>query len=200
MAIWLIATPEEMATYELQTAKHGLKWNDGDMYESEFLKQLRKNVPKFNTHIFTFDKTVERYFRWNFRRRHSYNHVTSIKNILPIADDNIKCCSKNHASCSEKAVLEMAKAMRRALVPFYIPSLVYDHKKFFAECKKLADSDTNAIKAGEHTLKAPFYRTLNLVDLLTPQNDSQHSDQGECEIDEGPEIGSQRFMRADCLA
>ena len=165
----------EKETYARQTKRHGFNWDDGDIYIEEFYDTLLKKIPPKHSQIFAFDRTVLRYFDWSLRKRHGYNNISIMENI-PIVDDASLACVKNHSKthCAQMKLVQKLFAMRPALVPYYVPSVVYNFGRHVQYCKQLEIADNKSIKWGEHDLKPPFYTSLCKVNLY--KNDCcQHS-------------------------
>src|SRR5277367_4563915 len=108
----------------------GFKWEDGDYDIQEFHDLLNKRVPTLASEIFVFDRTVFRYFDWNLHKSYIYSNVCMMENIRFI-DLPIPGCDKKHceAHCSERRVLQQVYTMQRALVPYYVTTVIYDYLK-----------------------------------------------------------------------
>ena len=158
----------EKAVFERQSRRLGFKWEDGDYDPQEFHDLLNKCVPNIGSEIIVFDRTVFRYFDWNLCKPHTYSNVQMMENI-PFLDIPVPGCEKQHCQsrCTERRVLQQVHAMQRALVPYYVPSVVYDYVKHIKHIKKLADRDSKSIKYGIHKFKTPLYRTLTPVNLYS---------------------------------
>src|SRR5277367_6721771 len=57
--------------------------------------------------------------------------------------------------------------MQRALVPYYVSTVVYDYLKHAKQCKKLADRDSKSIKFNILKFKTPLCRNLTPVNLYS---------------------------------
>src|SRR5277367_2385863 len=57
--------------------------------------------------------------------------------------------------------------MQRALVPYYVSTVVYDYLKHAKQCKKLADRDSKSIKFNILKFKTPLCRNLAPVNLYS---------------------------------
>src|SRR5277367_6653177 len=57
--------------------------------------------------------------------------------------------------------------MQRALVPYYVSTVVYDYLKHAKHCKKLADRDSKNIKFNILKFKTPLCRNLAPVKLYS---------------------------------
>jgi len=153
--------------FDRQSRRLGFKWEDGDYDRQEFHDLLHKYVPNIGSEILVFDRTVFRYFDWNLRKPYTYANVKMMENI-PFVDIPVPGCGKHcQKHCSERRILQQVYAMQRALVPYYVPSVVYDYVKHIKQCKKLSDRDSKSIKYGIHTFKTPLYRTLTPVNLYS---------------------------------
>ena len=95
--------------------------------------------------------------------------------------NDIPCKTKHSLShCAEKRVFNALAYLRPALVPYYIPELVFDFEAYEKTCKELERVDSASIKYGEHKLAAPYFTSLSKVRLDHHAN-SEHSLTGDFE-------------------
>ena len=165
-AVWHDIDLLEKETYKRQTARHGFKWDDGDIYIDDLYDFLSAKIPPERSQILVFDRMVMRHFEWRLRKKCGYNDIVMMENI-PIVDDDGLACVKNHSKthCAQMKVMQKIYAMRPALVPYYVPSIVYNFSRHVQHCKKLADADDKSIKWGAHDLKPPHFNSLCKVNL-----------------------------------
>src|SRR5277367_2825606 len=168
LAIKIDADDIAKAAFERQSRRLGFKWEDGGYEIQEFHDLLNKRVPNIGSEIFAFDRTVFRYFDWKLRIPYTYSNVSMMENNTFI-DLQVTGCDKKHceAHCSERRLLQQVYAMQRALVPYYVPTVVYDYLKHAKHCKKLADRDSKSIKFNILKFKTPLCRNLALVNLYS---------------------------------
>ena len=180
--ILIDASPLERACFQCGTKKHGFRWNDGDMDINEFHNYLKERVPNQAVHIYTPSQQVHRYFVWDFRKHYSYTNVDLIKNISRIPKPDAHCDRHpSSARCAQERVISLAMTMRPALVPYYVPNIVYNYKKYANEMKKLELADSESINREELNLKGPLFNSLckiNLFSCKSSNESGEYSNQG----------------------
>ena len=180
LALYTTAEKLEQATYNLQCSRHGLPWEDGDMFWDEFVTLLRERVPRFRSEIYTLNHLVYKFLQFKSTQPWTFSNVQLIQRVPNQMVNDIPCNTKHSLShCSEKRVLNALAYLRPALVPYYIPELVFDFEAYEKTCKELERVDSASIKYGEHRLAAPYFTSLSKVRL--DNANSEHSLTGEFE-------------------
>src|SRR6266853_204729 len=171
------ASQVEIDTYTHQLSKHNLAWDFGELFWIDFIKILKTYISCNSSAVFVLNKTVYNYFKWDSRKSYTYKKLEPIDHLPNTITTST--CKINHSlrHCSENRVLNAIARLRPALVPYYIPEIVFDSHSYMKECQKLEDADNKSIKYGTHHLEPPLFTSLSTVNLSN--GNCEHSLKGE---------------------
>jgi len=160
LALYLL-DPLHVATFGIQSQRHGFHIGDGEISIGEFEALMLKKIAKDCT-IYTTCLIVEKYFN-NLWYPDVINLTRFITNSIPKLPH--EACSKKHSElhCARRKVLEIAQYLKPAFVPYLVCSIIRE------PCTG-ACTDSEQVRYGQHYLRAPHYQTLTTVDLLHHAN------------------------------